>query len=96
MDTQPKDIPESSKNDVGTDDANVSTAGPDVNNENPTTTNYPHNNPFDIFGGGLHNMPVPYDVPDIPHIRINKDHPIENVIGNMNTHVRTRRQFQRS
>ena len=65
-----------------------------MNSQDPTTTTTTQNNPFDIFGGGLHNMLVTYEVPRIPHGRINKDHPLENVIGNVNTPVRTRKKLQ--
>ncbi|PWA50644.1 hypothetical protein CTI12_AA471170 [Artemisia annua] len=45
------DIPESSTNRVGTDDANVSTDGPNVNSQGSPATPIAQDDPFDIFGG---------------------------------------------
>ncbi|GKD81411.1 putative ribonuclease H-like domain-containing protein [Tanacetum coccineum] len=39
----------------------------------------------------LGNIPNSYTVPTTPHTRIHKDHPIENVIGDMQSSVQTRR-----
>ncbi|GJR54156.1 putative ribonuclease H-like domain-containing protein [Tanacetum coccineum] len=39
----------------------------------------------------LGNMPNTYDVPTTPHTRIHKDHPPENVIGDIKSSVQTRR-----
>nr|GEU75945.1 putative ribonuclease H-like domain-containing protein [Tanacetum cinerariifolium] len=39
----------------------------------------------------LENIPNSYALPTTPHTRIHKDHPIENVIGDMQSSVQTRR-----
>lgn len=65
-----------------------------MNSQDPTATPTTQNDPFDVFGGGLHNMPITYEVPLIPHGIINKDHPLDIIIGNINTPVRTRKQLQ--
>ncbi|GKD63095.1 putative ribonuclease H-like domain-containing protein, partial [Tanacetum coccineum] len=39
----------------------------------------------------LGNIPPSYAVPTTPHTRIHKDHPIEHVIGDVQTSVQTRR-----
>ncbi|GJX34640.1 putative ribonuclease H-like domain-containing protein [Tanacetum coccineum] len=39
----------------------------------------------------LGNIPQSYAVPTTPHIRIHKDHPIEHVIGDVQSSVQTRR-----
>ncbi|GJT99377.1 putative ribonuclease H-like domain-containing protein [Tanacetum coccineum] len=39
----------------------------------------------------LGNIPNSYAIPTTPHIRIHKDHPIENVIGDIQSFVQTRR-----
>ncbi|GJX96516.1 putative ribonuclease H-like domain-containing protein [Tanacetum coccineum] len=39
----------------------------------------------------LGNIPQSYEVPTTPHIRIHKDHPIEHVIGDVQSSVQTRR-----
>ncbi|GKD61477.1 putative ribonuclease H-like domain-containing protein, partial [Tanacetum coccineum] len=39
----------------------------------------------------LGNIPPSYDVPTTPHTRIHKDHPIEHVIGDVQSSVQTRR-----
>ncbi|GJW59363.1 putative ribonuclease H-like domain-containing protein [Tanacetum coccineum] len=39
----------------------------------------------------LGNIPKSYAVPTTPHTRIHKDHPIENVIGNIQSSIQTRR-----
>ena len=54
-----------------------------MNSQDPTTTPTTQNDSFDVFRGGLHNMPITYEVPLIRHRRINKIHPFDNVIGNI-------------
>ncbi|GKB78932.1 hypothetical protein Tco_0945827 [Tanacetum coccineum] len=39
----------------------------------------------------LGNIPTSYAVPTTPHTRIHKDHPLQNVIGDMQSSVQTRR-----
>ncbi|GKF68801.1 hypothetical protein Tco_0198480, partial [Tanacetum coccineum] len=39
----------------------------------------------------LGNIPNSYAVPTTPHIRIHKDHPPENIIGDIQSFVQTRR-----
>ncbi|GKF00977.1 hypothetical protein Tco_0027900, partial [Tanacetum coccineum] len=39
----------------------------------------------------LGNIPNSYAVPTTPNTRIHKDHPIENVIGNVHSSIQTRR-----
>ncbi|GKF22894.1 hypothetical protein Tco_0075216, partial [Tanacetum coccineum] len=41
----------------------------------------------------LGNIPNSYDVPTTPHTRIHKDHPSENVIGDIQSSVQTRRML---
>ncbi|GJU47884.1 putative ribonuclease H-like domain-containing protein [Tanacetum coccineum] len=80
---------------VNTGSREVSTALPEVN----TTT------PEDLVGPSpasedshmedqeieLGNIPQSYEVPTTPHTRIHKDHPIEHVIGDVQSSVQTRR-----
>ncbi|GKB31140.1 putative ribonuclease H-like domain-containing protein [Tanacetum coccineum] len=42
----------------------------------------------------LGNIPNSYAVPTTPHTRIHKDYPIENVIGDMQSFIQTRRMIQ--
>ncbi|GKD85383.1 hypothetical protein Tco_1356537, partial [Tanacetum coccineum] len=88
--------------DNGTDDQQVNTASPEVNTgsrEVSTAT------PKDLMGPipttedtqvedqeiELGNISPSYEVSFTPHIRIHKDHPIDHVIGDVQSSVQTRR-----
>lgn len=78
-----KDIPEGSGNPVTTATQDVSTNGPNVEN---TAQEIP-NDDVEIT-----NMPTSYDIPTTSQTTVHKAHPIENVIGELNSGVKTRRQ----
>jgi hypothetical protein len=77
------DIPEGSGNPVTTATHDVSTDGPNVENTAQETPN----DDVEII-----NMPSSYEIPTTSHTTIHKSHPIENVIGEINSGVKTRRQ----
>ncbi|GJR71010.1 putative ribonuclease H-like domain-containing protein [Tanacetum coccineum] len=83
------------RQEVNTGSREVSTALPEVNTATPE----------DLVGSSfasedshvedqeieLGNIPQSYEVPTTPHTRIHKDHPIEHVIGDVQSSVQTRR-----
>ncbi|GJU32438.1 putative ribonuclease H-like domain-containing protein [Tanacetum coccineum] len=80
---------------VNTGSREVSTALPEVNTATPEDLVGPspasedsHMEDQEIKLG---NIPQSYEVPTTPHIRIHKDHPIEHVIGDVQSSVQTRR-----
>ncbi|GJU89115.1 hypothetical protein Tco_1301538 [Tanacetum coccineum] len=80
---------------VNTGSREVSTALPEVNTATPEDLVGPspasedsHMEDQEIELG---NIPQSYEVPTTPHIRIHKDHPIEHVIGDVQSSVQTRR-----
>ncbi|GJW05386.1 putative ribonuclease H-like domain-containing protein [Tanacetum coccineum] len=80
---------------VNTGSREVSTALPEVNTATPEDLVGPspasedsHMEDQEIELG---NIPQSYEVPTTPHTRIHKDHPIEHVIGDVQSSVQTRR-----
>ncbi|GJZ64147.1 putative ribonuclease H-like domain-containing protein [Tanacetum coccineum] len=81
--------------DINTGSREVSTALPEVNTATPEDLVGPspasedsHMEDQEIELG---NIPQSYEVPTTPHTRIHKDHPIEHVIGDVQSSVQTRR-----
>ncbi|GKD67205.1 hypothetical protein Tco_1309313 [Tanacetum coccineum] len=80
---------------VHTGSREVSTAVPEVNittpadlvGPSPTSKDTQVEDPEIELG----NMSPSYAVPTTPHIRIHKDHPIDHVIGDVQSYVQTRR-----
>ncbi|GKF49158.1 hypothetical protein Tco_0142409, partial [Tanacetum coccineum] len=68
----------------GTADQQVNTASPDLVGPSPAS----EDSHVEIELG---NIPQSYEVPTTPHTRIHKDHPIEHVIGGVQSSVQTRR-----
>ncbi|MCO6516906.1 MAG: hypothetical protein J6586_10530, partial [Snodgrassella sp.] len=77
------DIPEDSGNPTTTATHDVSTEGPAVENIAQETQ---------IDDVEITNMPSSYDIPNTSQSTIHKAHPIKNVIGEINSGVKTRRQ----
>jgi hypothetical protein len=75
------DIPEGSGNPVTTATHDVYTDGPDVENTAQETPN------DDVE---ITNMPSSYDIPTTSQSTVHKAHPIKNVIGEINSGVKTR------
>ncbi|GJZ19221.1 putative ribonuclease H-like domain-containing protein [Tanacetum coccineum] len=83
------------RQEVNTHSREVSTALPEVNIATP------EDSVGSIFSSEdsnvedqeieLGNIPQSYEVPTTPHTRIHKDHPIEHVIGDVQSSVQTRR-----
>ncbi|GKB73319.1 hypothetical protein Tco_0934731, partial [Tanacetum coccineum] len=80
---------------VNTGSREVSTALPEVNTATPEDLVGPSSASEDSHIEDqeieLGNIPQSYEVPTTPHSRIHKDHPIEHVIGDMQSSVQTRR-----
>ncbi|GJR59226.1 putative ribonuclease H-like domain-containing protein [Tanacetum coccineum] len=80
---------------VNTGSREVSTAVPEVNTATPEDLVGPSPTSEDTQVEDqeieLGNIPPSYEVPTTPHIRIHKDHPIEHVIGDVQSSVQTRR-----
>ncbi|GJW57494.1 putative ribonuclease H-like domain-containing protein [Tanacetum coccineum] len=86
---------------VNTGSKEVSTAFPEVNTATPKDLVGPSHSSEDIqvesFNNqddqdvDLGNIPNSYAVPTTPNTRIHKDHPIEHVIGDVQSSVQTRR-----
>ncbi|GJS58964.1 putative ribonuclease H-like domain-containing protein [Tanacetum coccineum] len=83
------------RQEVNTGSREVSTALPKVNTATPKDLVGPspafedsHMEDQEIELG---NIPQSYEVPTTPHTRIHKDHPIEHVIGDVQSSVQTRR-----
>ncbi|GJZ25295.1 putative ribonuclease H-like domain-containing protein [Tanacetum coccineum] len=80
---------------VNTGSRDVSTVVPEVNTATPEDLAGPSHASEDIqveFQGiELGNIPQSYAVPTTPHTRIHKDHPIDHVIGDVQSSVQTRR-----
>ncbi|GKD83794.1 retrovirus-related pol polyprotein from transposon TNT 1-94 [Tanacetum coccineum] len=82
---------------VNTGSREVSTAVPEVNTATPRDLVGPSPASEDTqvedqeieFG----NIPPSYVVPTTPHTRIHKDHPIDDVIGDVNSSIQTRRMI---
>ncbi|GJV92828.1 putative ribonuclease H-like domain-containing protein [Tanacetum coccineum] len=87
---QDKDGPE-----INTSSREVSTAVPEVNTATPEDLVGPSHASEDTQVEDqeveLGNIPQSYAVPTTPHTRIHKDHPIEHVIGDVQSSVQTRR-----
>ena len=83
FDVMNKEIPKSSGNPIPTETQAVSTDGPNVEN----TTQETPNDDVEIT-----NMPTSYDIPNTSHTTVHQVHPIENVIGELQSGVKTRRQ----
>ncbi|GKB65601.1 putative ribonuclease H-like domain-containing protein [Tanacetum coccineum] len=87
---QDKDGPE-----INTGSREVSTAVPEVNTATPEDLVGPSHASKDTQVEDqeveLGNIPQSYAVPTTPHTRIHKDHPIEHVIGDVQSSVQTRR-----
>ncbi|GJT76177.1 putative ribonuclease H-like domain-containing protein [Tanacetum coccineum] len=80
---------------VNTGSREVSTAVPEVNTATPEDLVGPSPTSEDTQVEDqeieLGNIPPSYEVPTTPHTRIHKDHPIEHVIGDVQSSVQTRR-----
>ncbi|GJS98383.1 putative ribonuclease H-like domain-containing protein [Tanacetum coccineum] len=80
---------------VNTGSRDVSTAVPEVNTATPEDLVGPshasEDTQVEFQGIELGNIPQSYAVPTTPHSRIHKDHPIEHVIGDVQSSVQTRR-----
>ena len=48
----------------------------------------------DDFDTGPNNMPLSYAVPTTPSTRVNKEHPLEKIIGDLQSGVKTRRMHK--
>ncbi|GJS03140.1 putative ribonuclease H-like domain-containing protein [Tanacetum coccineum] len=80
---------------VNTGSREVSTAVPEVNTATPEDLVGPSHASEDTQVEDqeieLGNIPQSYAVPTTPHTRIHKDHPIDHVIGDVQSSVQTRR-----
>ncbi|GJS73152.1 putative ribonuclease H-like domain-containing protein [Tanacetum coccineum] len=80
---------------INTGSREVSTAVPEVNTATPEDLVGPSHASEDTQVEDqeieLGNIPQSYAVPTTPHTRIHKDHPIEHVIGDVQSSVQTRR-----
>ncbi|GJS46977.1 hypothetical protein Tco_0597098 [Tanacetum coccineum] len=80
---------------VNTGSREVSTAVPEVNTATPEDLVGPSPTSEDTQVEDqeieLGNIPPSYAVPSTPHIRVHKDHPIDHVIGDVQSSVQTRR-----
>ncbi|GJZ03770.1 hypothetical protein Tco_0537045 [Tanacetum coccineum] len=80
---------------LNTGSREVSTVVPEVNTANPEDLVGPSHASEDTQVEDqeieLGNIPQSYAVPTTPHTRIHKDHPIEHVIGDVQSSVQTRR-----
>ncbi|GJZ98511.1 putative ribonuclease H-like domain-containing protein [Tanacetum coccineum] len=80
---------------INTGSREVSTAVPEVNTAAPEDLVGPSHASEDTQVEDqeieLGNIPQSYAVPTTPHTRIHKDHPIEHVIGDVQSSVQTRR-----
>ncbi|GJU48968.1 putative ribonuclease H-like domain-containing protein [Tanacetum coccineum] len=80
---------------INTDSREVSTAVPEVNTATPEDLVGPSHASEDTQVVDqeieLGNIPQSYAVPTTPHTRIHKDHPIDHVIGDVQSSVQTRR-----
>ncbi|GJR12393.1 putative ribonuclease H-like domain-containing protein [Tanacetum coccineum] len=83
------------RQEVNTGSREVSTALPEVNTATPEDLVGPSPASEDSHVEDqeieLGNIPQSYEVPTTPHTRIHKDHPIEHVIGDVQSSVQTRR-----
>ncbi|GKE34746.1 hypothetical protein Tco_1454068, partial [Tanacetum coccineum] len=81
--------------DINTGSREVSTALPEVNIATPEDLVGPspasEDSQVEDQEIELGNIPQSYAVPTTPHTRIHKDHPIEHVIGDVQSSVQTRR-----
>ncbi|GJU21455.1 hypothetical protein Tco_1154797 [Tanacetum coccineum] len=81
--------------DINTGSREVSTALPKVNTATPEDLVGPspasEDSHIEDQEIELGNIPQSYDIPTTPHTRIHKDHPIEHVIGDVQSYVQTRR-----
>ncbi|GJS89679.1 putative ribonuclease H-like domain-containing protein [Tanacetum coccineum] len=81
--------------DINTGSREVSTAVPEVNTTNPEDLVGPSHASEDTQVEDqeveIGNIPQTYAVPTTPHTRIHKDHPIQHVIGDVQSSVQTRR-----
>ncbi|GJT51757.1 putative ribonuclease H-like domain-containing protein [Tanacetum coccineum] len=80
---------------INTGSREVSTAVPEVNTANPEDLVGPSHASEDTQVEDqeveIGNIPQTYAVPTTPHTRIHKDHPIQHVIGDVQSSVQTRR-----
>ncbi|GJS60310.1 putative ribonuclease H-like domain-containing protein, partial [Tanacetum coccineum] len=80
---------------INTGSREVSTAVPEVNTATPEDLVGPspasEDSQLEDQEIELGNIPQSYEVPTTPHTRIHKDHPIEHVIGDVQSSVQTRR-----
>ncbi|GJR22261.1 retrovirus-related pol polyprotein from transposon TNT 1-94 [Tanacetum coccineum] len=81
--------------DINTGSREVSTALPEVNTATPKDLGGPspasEDSQMEDQEIVLGNIPQSYEVPTTPHTRIHKDHPVEHVIGDVQSSVQTRR-----
>ncbi|GJZ79991.1 putative ribonuclease H-like domain-containing protein [Tanacetum coccineum] len=83
------------RQEVNTGSREVSTALPEVNTAThedlvgPSSAS--EDSHMEVQEIELGNIPQSYEVPTTPHTRIHKDHPIEHVIGDVQSSVQTRR-----
>nr|GEX58105.1 hypothetical protein [Tanacetum cinerariifolium] len=79
---------------INTSSSNINTASPTVNNVKLSGDYFGANNDMKSLDGvevDISNLSTTYHVPTTPNIRINKDHSLDNVIGDMQYGVQTRR-----
>lgn len=96
VDNQNKESPESSTNGVSTTQPKDCTCGPNLNTVDPTINSAPQSNLFDEFEVELNNMRPTYEIPSTPQTTVHKYHPLGNVIGDVQSGVKTRRHTQNS
>ncbi|GJT87441.1 putative ribonuclease H-like domain-containing protein [Tanacetum coccineum] len=88
-------IQDQTRPEVNTGSREVSTAVPEVNTATPKDLVGPSPTSEDTQVGDqeieLGNISPSYAVPTTPHSRVHKDHPIDHVIGNVQSSVQTRR-----
>ncbi|GJU10884.1 putative ribonuclease H-like domain-containing protein [Tanacetum coccineum] len=94
VNTSSKDVNTASP-EVNTGSRDVSTVVPEVNTATPEDLVGPshasEDTQVEFQGIELGNIPQSYAVPTTPHTRIHKDHPIDHVIGDVQSSVQTRR-----
>nr|GEZ77021.1 hypothetical protein [Tanacetum cinerariifolium] len=103
IDNQERPNAENSFNDVNTAGPSINTASSNINTASLTFNTV--RQPNDFFGADndmrsldgvevdISNISTTYPVPTTPNTRIHKDHSLDNVIGDMQSGVQTRRMI---
>nr|GEU49645.1 hypothetical protein [Tanacetum cinerariifolium] len=101
IDNQERPNAKNSTKDVNTAGPSINTASSNINTASPTVNTVRLND--DLFGADndvrsldgvevdIRNISTTYPVPTTPNTRIHKDHSLNNVIGDMQSSVQTRR-----